>query len=505
MADSFNLKALLSIKDNMSPALKQLATQAKATRKYLTDLGTAAKAVSGSIGLPVAALSGLLTGFGFGAVKKAMDSYAQTGEDIYKGSLRAGLAVEQYQRLKYVFEQSGVEAGAMEMAMGRLNKGIGAAASGKGKDLVGLLQKLRIPLRGANGELRNAADMLPVIADAFVRNENPVVRARMGFALFGKQWAEVVPLLTEGSKGIDALTARFARLKGVMSADDAKGAKDWGDLMQDLGVVTKGFQNTVAKELVPVLSPVVDDLIKWATANKKLVAAEVKGFVKDLVASLSSFDWAGLVQGVRDFGAGLKSMVDMVGGARNALIALVVVMNANALVSLLQLGGAVVRMTAFFGGLALSATAPILPLQALSASMVSANLASAGFLATLGKVGAAIAVVGAAAAGFQIGSLLNDNVINPLVERLTGRKGETLGGWLYDVMNPSPSGNVSVSDRPALPVGAGVAQTNSKVVVEFKDAPPGMRVVQTSADKGVTINPDVGYRTLGGALGTGTF
>lgn len=511
MADSFQLKAILSAVDKMSPVLKQMQTQAQATRKYLSDLGSAAKSVSGHIGLPITALAGLLTGFGFGAIKKAMEGYSDAGEDIYKGSLRAGLAVEQYQRLKYVFEQSGVEVGAMEMAMGRLNKGIGSAAAGKGKDLLGLLQKLHIPLRDNNGQMRSAADMLPAIADAFVRNENPVVRARMGFALFGKQWAEVVPLLTEGSKGIDALTARFARLKGVMSADDAKGAKDWGDLMKDLSVVTKGFQNTIAKELVPVLSPVVDDLIMWAAANKKLVAAEVKVFVKDVVASLRGFDWAGLVEGVRGFGAGLKSMVDMVGGTRNALIALVVLMNMTAIASFVQLGMAVFRLAQFlkiFGALGwvftlvkdlamlayvfLGPWALLIAALAVGAVAVVAHWKGvkewfSGFFTWVGDKWAKFTewVRGAADAARDFLGIERPGSA-PNTGGATGAWGDPFAG------------------RPSLNVGTGMAQVGGEIRVKFEDAPPGMRVVQTPAQGGVTINPDVGYRSLG-SLGTGTY
>lgn len=47
----------------------------------------------------------------------------------------------------------------------------------------------------------------------------------------------------------------------------------------------------------------------------------------------------------------------------------------------------------------------------------------------LGKI---FAVTGAFAAGYGAGSWLNDNVINPGVEKLTGQKGQTLGGWIYD-------------------------------------------------------------------------
>lgn len=511
MADSFQLKAILSAVDKMSPVLKQMQTQAQATRKYLTDLGSAAKNVSGHIGLPITALGGLLTGFGFGAIKKAMQGYSDAGEDIYKGSLRAGLAVEQYQRLKYVFEQSGVEVGAMEMAMGRLNKGIGSAALGKGKSLVALFRELRIPMRDSNRHLRSAADMLPEIADAFAKTVSPVRRATMGNALFGKQWAEVVPLLMEGSEGIDALTERFARLKGVMSEKEARGAKDWGDLMKDLGIVTKGFQNTIAKELVPELKPVVDDLILWAAANKQLVAVEVKSFVKDLVASLRSVDWAGMVQGVRDFGAGLKSMVDMVGGTRNALIALVVFMNMTAIASFLQLGMAVFRLAQFLKVFA--------AMGWVLALMKDLAMIAYVFLGPWSLVIAALA----------LGAVAVVTHWDKVKEWFSGffswvgGKWEKFTGWVRGAADAArdflgierPAGAASsggasgswgdpLPSRPALPIGGGMAQVGGEIRVRFEDAPPGMRVVQTPALGGVSINPDVGYRSLG-ALGTGTY
>ena len=55
-----------------------------------------------------------------------------------------------------------------------------------------------------------------------------------------------------------------------------------------------------------------------------------------------------------------------------------------------------------------------------------------GVAGGLGLLTKAAGVFMAAYAGWQIGGWLNDNVINPGVEKLTGQKGQTLGGWIYD-------------------------------------------------------------------------
>lgn len=500
MADSFQLKAILSAVDKMSPVLKQMQGTAKVTKKYLADVGNAAKTLTGKIGLPVTALSGLLTGFGIGAIKKAMEGYAESGEEAYKGSLKTGLAVEQWQRLKYVFEQSGVSVEAMEASMGQLNKRLGMIAGGKGKDLIGLFTKLHITLRDkVTGQMRSAGDMLPELADAFARNTNPVTRARMGFALFGKQWAEVVPLLVEGSDGIEQLTKRFAKLKGVMSLEDARAAKDWGDLMSDLGVVVKGFQNTVAKELVPVLSPVVDELILWAGANKKLVAGEVKKFVKGLVEGLRQFDWKGLADGAQAVFGALAKVVDYMGGVRNAVIALALYMNAGAIMAFINLGGAVFRAAMAIG--------PLFGWLQKLAWLMAANPWTVA--------------IGALALGAVYVYTHWDKVRKWFSDFFdwSGRKWGSFTGWIRDSVAAAREflhlsggggggvfdgngasgswGNESVVRRPSVVSPQMPARVNGEIRVRFDDAPPGMRITQTSAQSGVSLNPDVGYRSLG--------
>ena len=72
VADNWQLKAILSAVDKMSPVLKNVNTVAKSTRKYLLDVGNSAAKLSGKIGLPFAALTGELGGFSLAGIKGAV-------------------------------------------------------------------------------------------------------------------------------------------------------------------------------------------------------------------------------------------------------------------------------------------------------------------------------------------------------------------------------------------------------------------------------------------------
>lgn len=68
----------------------------------------------------------------------------------------------------------------------------------------------------------------------------------------------------------------------------------------------------------------------------------------------------------------------------------------------------------------------------LAGMVPSLTAVSAG----LGVLAQAAGVFAAAYAGWKAGGWLNDHVINPAVQKLTGDKNQTLGGWIYDVTHP---------------------------------------------------------------------
>ena len=95
MADNWQLKAVLSAVDNMSPVLKNIGNVAKTARKYLSDVGGAAGNLSGKIGMPMAAISGILSGFSLVAVKNAVVgfTYGRSGAERRAQSRYVGRAI----------------------------------------------------------------------------------------------------------------------------------------------------------------------------------------------------------------------------------------------------------------------------------------------------------------------------------------------------------------------------------------------------------------------------
>jgi hypothetical protein len=207
---------------------------------------------------------------------------------------------------------------------------------------------------------------------------------------------------------------------------------------------------------------------------------------------MANIDWSGVIGGINSFINGVRAFVDWVGGARNALIMLAVVMNAQAIMATFALLGSIWRLVFGLGVLTVKTIpAAIAGMGGLGNAMSIAAGKASGLLGTLGKIGA---VGGAAFAGWEIGSWLNENVVNPGMEKLTGEKGQTLGGWVFDKMNPDES-----AGRQSLIAPSARAKVEGKVDINITGLPPGARVEQASSGGNLPYDLSAGYSSA--ALG----
>lgn len=506
MAEKWQLKAVLSANaEALVKALGDVGRVAKTTRKYLLDVGKSAGNLSGRLGLPFAALSGILGGLSAIGIKNAIVGFTDLGGVVSKGAVQAGMTTDEFQRMKYVAEQSETSIEALGASMGKLNRNAGDAAAGKNKNLAALFQRLGITVRGANGEVRRGIDMLPELADAFKRNENPAVRARMGVALFGKSWQEIAPLLVDGSEGINQNLERLSRLKGVIPAEDIRGAKELGDRFKDLDLVFTGFKMTIAKELAPVIGPLVEQLTAWWVANKKLVSVEVAKMAREFGDWVRSIDFKAVIAGVQDFCKNIGQLVDWLGGAKNALIALVVFMNLQTIAALFGLIASVGRAVWWFGSLAWAAgvkafaglTTYTTATTAAEVATTGLNVSAGRLLGTLGAISAAAAPL---AAIWGVSEWAGDTSHDQ--ERTNTLRGwsDSLASMLPDWMGDPSKGAREryLANRDNL-IGADQAKVGGEITVRFENAPAGMRVNQGDKTGPVALNTDVGYRSF--ALG----
>lgn len=545
MADSWMLKAVISANSaGMLKALKEVNSAAKASRKYLGDIGSSAGKLGTHVGLPLGLISGALSAFTVAGVKQAVMSFAKLGDEVHKSAQRLSMSTDEYQRLKYMAGQSGVDVEALGSSIGRLNKSIGMAGAGKNKELASLLKHAGIAMHDANGQLRSGAELLPEVADLFARNTNATTQARIGNALFGKSWQTLAPLLAGGKEGIEQLSARFKKLNLLVSEDALIAAEAFGDQVEDLNLVLNSYGYSISAKLIPVLSPMIERTIEWAVANKDLISTKVSDFLLGIAKSLEQVDWKSFAESVKSAVDGVKKFVDMCGGTRNALIALAVVMNIQTIGAIVGLIGsfgragwamgafavkAVPKVLAAFGLIEGEAIAASVATDTLTASTKAADAAGVTLGTRLkglaGMAGTLAAAVAPLAAMWGVKEWAEDkshdtervqsiqqNVSSPLTKMLgwfgfdkqadiearrRANRAE-LGGEEPVVASPTASvgvpGGPGVVNRPSL-IQPRSSRVDGKLVVDFQNAPPGMRVTEKTSS-GPELDTQVGYRSF---------
>lgn len=507
MAESFQLKAILSAVDRLSPTLKGVSKLAQMAKVHLGAIGGAAANLASRVGVPLGLLAGAGAAASVAGLKGLVSTFVEAGAALDDMSKRTGLSVEQLQRLNFLALQSDVSVEGLQGAMSKLNKGIGDAAAGKNKDLAGLFAKLKIDPR----TVKNAADILPKLADAFKRNESQTARARMGVALFGKGYQELLPMLVDGSKEIDEVNDRFKQLGVVMSGDDAEDAGGYDDKLNEMRLAAQGLSTIIGRKLVPMITPLIVKMTDWVAANRDWLASGINKAVTDLVDSLARVDWVGLIKGARDALESVRGFVGMIGGAKVALIGLAVILNAGTIVAVGQLviavGGAMASMLAWAGGLPL----------------VSAALSSMGlvmkFVGFMFATNPALMVIAALVAGAAL-LIANWDTVKAWFGQFfdwIGEKWKQLLGWVNDLVAAAGDlvgiggGSAAASAGPAagaslagggrgatgLLGAGGVQRSQANVVVDFQNAPPGMRVQEArSSSPSLSVSPEVGYRSF---------
>ena len=313
------------------------------------NVGTAARGVFGDLTKILGPLAGLVGVTGLGGLTVALNRFSSEGERLQNLSAATGETVEHLQELAHWAEISGISSEALEKAIARTNKTAGEAAHGN-KTAAATFKSLGISIKDSSGHVRTFGEIAPVLADHFARMKSPTERARLGAKLFGKSWAEIVPLLAQGKEALAQATEE-ARKHGLLTDADTKAGDRLGDAQQNLAAALGGVANVISRKLAPILAPIVEDFSAWIDANREWLATDIVGRLQSLAESF-------------------KAMAEHVGGVTNAL---------------LILGGIV--GTIIFGPL-------IAALAGLAAAMISAASAAGLFtLAALPWIAAIAAII----------------------------------------------------------------------------------------------------------------
>lgn len=424
MAKDLRLTAIFAVRDQLSPVIQKLSGKWKGLRetlnsdnfknlnkqfgyfrRSLTNVSDQVAGAAKKLALPFTLAAGAV---GF-SLSQMMSKFLSVGDGIDKASIRIGVSAERLQSLRYAANLSGASADTLDKSMAKLNENMAKAAAGKNEELASLFKKLGISLKDANGNLRNAADVMPQFADAIQRNTDAGLRARMMIAAFGEEGQRLVPMLEGGSGALQEMEDRAKRLGLVMSGDDVKAAAALGDRFSELGMVFDSFGNTLSAKIAPVLTPIIDDLVEFIAKNKEAFAGRVSQAVAQFAQAIKRIDFQALADGCMKAFDAIGRVFDAIGGFETVLKAIGAILAGKVLMGLASFSGSLLTLGVSF--------AKLIPLVIK---------VGASFAGMLGPIGLIVAAVGTAAALI----IANWDSIGPKVKEVW----EKISGWASEKM-----------------------------------------------------------------------
>lgn len=207
-------------------------------------------------------------------------AFSEMGDRMAKMSQRTGISVETLSELAYAAELSGADLDTLEGSLRKMQKAIVAAAEGSesANEALGQLGLTVADLRGLSPD-----QQFKLIADRLSQIQSPAVKAALAMELFGKSGTQLLPLMSEGAKGIEALQQQARDLGLTMSTEDAKAAEALNDAFDTLWKVVKQGVFVIGSALAPTLKAVSEWIIRtvvtttaWIKENKDLVVTILK-------------------------------------------------------------------------------------------------------------------------------------------------------------------------------------------------------------------------------------
>ncbi|MFS2023872.1 hypothetical protein [Massilia sp. CT11-137] len=246
--------------------------------KYLSDMKKsgketedAMKRVEGAIEIGKKALEVLGVGVTVGAFAELIKGSIDAADELRDMSQKTGVAVQTLNGLGFAAGQAGGNLESVSAAAGKVNKSVAEAAGGN-KDMIEAYSKLGISVRDAQGNLKTADVVIAEVADKFKDYADGPEKTAIALRVFGKAGADMIPLLNDGG---DALRENIAYAKQYSGVTDelASASDNFNDTMGKLTVQQKGFANSIASAVLPLLQTVADEMLGAAESSNKFSLA----------------------------------------------------------------------------------------------------------------------------------------------------------------------------------------------------------------------------------------
>ena len=202
------------------------------------------------------------------AEKELIDMTKQAAErakEIETFASITGQSAQQVQQMQYASEKLGVSYDRVRDSLKEITNKMQEAENGSA-DAAAAFDKLKVSLRGQNGELRDAQDVFLDVIDALGNVENQSERDALAMDLMSESAQELNPMIEAGRETIQQYAQAASDMGLVLEEDELKALTDVQSAFYDLEQQQKATKNQLAAEFAPYLTSFYNDMAEATSA-----------------------------------------------------------------------------------------------------------------------------------------------------------------------------------------------------------------------------------------------
>lgn len=246
----------------------------------------------------------------FYKIASAISQTISTADQLTKTAQKLGLGAAQLDLLRVAADRSDVSFDTLTTSLRFLIQQMQDTQDG-----ARVFNTLGVAARDANGQIRSTGDVLLDIATKFATFKDNADKSALAAQLFGRQGADLIPLLNQSASGIRAMGEEAKRTGDALDAGLLKQSAEFRDRWEDMMRSLQGATNTLTKDLLPALTaavPALTNLIKtsaafqnaiWIVGQTLKVVASAVIYVTEGIGELTT-SFTALTSAAKSIGSG---------------------------------------------------------------------------------------------------------------------------------------------------------------------------------------------------------
>lgn len=271
MANKLTLQTIFAAVDKLSGPSR---TMSRNVGKSTDSMSAGFKKMGGAVKLAVAALT-------TGAIAKTIGDFASRGDDIERNAGIIGLTTEAYQELSFAAKLADVEQETFAASAKKLSKNLGEMNLKTGT-LYTTLAKLNPALAVQLHHAKSNDEAFSILADAISRETNAQKKALIATTAFGRTGYDLIPMF----EGLAAARKKARDSGAVMTDEEVAAGAALDDALKRVKISGTGLINSALAPIAEKLTPIVERVTAWATANRELIGQKVEDTFTTAAAAL---------------------------------------------------------------------------------------------------------------------------------------------------------------------------------------------------------------------------